>query len=84
MSKAIGPDYFEIQSKLNAIRFGKIKEKEYQAYNALGDLLEIDTVNRIISLNDFNTDNFGFLIKKEENNYFGRRRFCRKMVVQSS
>jgi len=67
MSKAIGPDYIEVQSKLNAIRLGKIKDKVYQAYNALVDLLEIDIVNRIFTLNDFNTDNFGFLMKKEEN-----------------
>ena len=67
MAKTTELDFTDIQSKLKAIRLGKYNEKEYQSYNALIDLLEIDTINRIFTLNDFNTDNFGYLIKKEEN-----------------
>ena len=67
---------FDIQSKLNAIRLGKYNDKEYQTYNALIDMLEIDTVNRIFTLNDFNTDNFGYLIKKEENVIFDEENFA--------
>ena len=67
MAKTTELDFIDIQSKLKAIRLGKYNEKEYQSYNALIDLLEIDTINRIFTLNDFNTDNFGYLIKKEEN-----------------
>ena len=66
MSKTIGPDFIGIQSKLNDIRLGNYKDKEYQAYNILIDLLEIDVINRIFTLNDFNIDNFGYLMKKEE------------------
>ena len=66
---------FDIQSKLNAIRLGKYKDKEFQSNNALIDLLEIDTVNRIFTLNDFNTDNFRYLIKKEENEIFDEENF---------
>jgi hypothetical protein len=67
---------FDIQSKLNAIRLGKYNDKEYQTYNALIDMLEIDIVNRIFTLNDFNTDNFGYLIKKEENVIFDEENFA--------
>ena len=67
MAKTTEIAFIGVQSKLNEIRLGKYNDKEYQSYNALIDLLEIDTVNRIFTLNDFNTDNFGYLIKKEEN-----------------
>ena len=67
MSKTSKLDNFiDIISKLNNIRSGKYNDKEYESYNALIDLLEIDIVNRIFTLNDFNTDNFGYLIKKKE------------------
>ena len=67
MAKTMGLEFFNILVKLNDIRLGNYNDKKYQSYNALIDLLEIDTVNRIFTLNDFNTDNFGYLIKKEEN-----------------
>ena len=67
MNKTNNLYFFYVKIKLNAIRLGNYNNKEYQSYNALIDLLEIDTVNRIFTLNDFNTDNFGFLKKKEEN-----------------
>ena len=50
MAKTTESDFIDIQSKLNAIRLGKYNEKEYQSYNALIDLLEIDTINRIFSI----------------------------------
>ena len=67
MAKTMGLEFLNILVKLNDIRLGNYNDKKYQSYNALIDLLEIDTVNRIFTLNDFNTDNFGYLIKKEEN-----------------
>ena len=76
MAKINDSDFLEIQLKLNAIRFGKYNDKEYQSYNALIDMLEIDIVNRIFTLNDFNTDNFGYLIKKEENFIFDNENFA--------
>lgn len=36
---------------------------EYEEFNALVGLLEIDTVNRIFSLHDSNEGNFGFMLK---------------------
>ena len=42
--------------------------------------MEIDTVNRIFSLNDFNTDNFGYLIKKEENANFDDKNFAKNWL----
>ena len=65
MAKTTGIDFIDIKSKLNVIRSGKYNDKEYQSYNALIDLLEIDTVNRIFTLNDFNSDNFGYLEKND-------------------
>ena len=76
MAKTTEIAFIGVQSKLNEIRLGKYNDKEYQSYNALIDLLEIDTVNRIFTLNDFNTDNFGYLIKKEENVIFDEENFA--------
>ena len=81
MAKTIEPEFIGIQAKLNDIRLGKYKDKEYQSYNALIDLLEIDTVNRIFTLNDFNTDNFGYLIKKEENEIFDEENFTENWLL---
>ena len=76
MAETTELDFIDIQCKLNAIRLGKYNDKEYQTYNALIDMLEIDIVNRIFTLNDFNTDNFGYLIKKEENVIFDEENFA--------
>ena len=76
MAKANGEGFIDIQSKLNDIRLGKYSDKEYQSYNALIDLLEIDTVNRVFTLNDFNNGNFGYLIKKEEKLIFDEENFA--------
>ena len=76
MAKANGEGFIDIQSKLNDIRLGKYNDKEYQSYNALIDLLEIDTVNRVFTLNDFNNGNFGYLIKKEEKLIFDEENFA--------
>ena len=81
MAKTTEPDFIGIQAKLNDIRLGKYKDKEYQSNNALIDLLEIDTVNRIFTLNDFNTDNFGYLIKKEENEIFDEENFTENWLL---
>jgi len=67
MSKTNEIKFIDIQSKLNDIRLGKYNDKEYQSYIALIVLLEIDIVKIIFTLNDFNTDNFGYLIKIKEN-----------------
>ena len=76
MSKTTGEGFIAIQFKLNDIRLGKYSDKEYQSYNALIDLLEIDTVNRVFTLNDFNTGNFGYLIKNEEKLIFDEENFA--------
>ena len=76
MAKANGEGFIDIQSKLNDIRLGKYSDKKYQSYNALIDLLEIDTVNRVFTLNDFNNGNFGYLIKKEEKLIFDEENFA--------
>ena len=80
MAKTIETEFIDIISILNKLRLGKLNDKEYQTYNALIDLLEIDTVNRIFTLNDFNTDNFGYLIKKEENANFDDENFAKNWL----
>ena len=80
MAKTIETDFIDILSILNKLRLWKLYDKEYQIYNVLIALLEIDTVNRIFSLNDFNTDNFGYLIKKEENANFDDKNFAKNWL----
>ena len=76
MAKTNKMEFVDIPSKLNAIRLGEYNNKEYQSYKVLIDLLEVDTINRIFTLNDFNTDNFGYLLKKNENNIINKKNFA--------
>lgn len=84
MSKTNKMKFIDIPSKLNAIRLGEYNDKEYQSYNVLIDLLEVDTINRIFTLNDFNTDNFGYLVKKNENNIINKKNFAKCQIIMIS
>jgi hypothetical protein len=81
MAKTMDLEFLMILVKLNDIRLGNYNDKKYQSYNALIDLLEIDTVNRIFTLNDFNTNNFGYLIQKEENVIFDDENFAENWLL---
>lgn len=59
-----------IVTELMDLRLGSTDIKDYQTFHALTDMLEIDTINRIFTLNDFNTGNFGYLYNKKRNSGF--------------
>ena len=66
ISKINYEEFFDVNVSLMKLRKGEYNDnKIYNSYNALVDLLEIDIINRIFTLNDFNADNFGFLKEKE-------------------
>ena len=50
---------------LNHLRLGKINFDEYQSFRSVIRMLEIDTINRIFTLNDFNAGNIGLLQQVE-------------------
>ncbi len=52
--------------KLQQVMLGNVILDEYKEYNAIIDMLEIDTINRIFTLNDFNTGNFGYLMSESD------------------
>jgi len=55
-----------IDHVLNQLRMGEINRDEYQSFISVIRMLEIDTINRIFTLNDFNTGNIGFLQQVEK------------------
>ena len=51
---------------LQNLRLGKTKRNEYESFNSVTRMLEVDTINRIFTLNDFNTGNVGYLQRNDE------------------
>ena len=53
---------------LQNLRLGKTDISKYRSFNSVIRMLEVDTVNRVFTLNDFNTGNVGYLqtIDEEE------------------
>ncbi len=51
---------------LQNLRLGKTDVSEYSSFNSVMRMLEIDTVNRVFTLNDFNTGNVGYLQRVDE------------------
>ena len=66
ISKFGNEEFYEVLEPLMKLIKGEYKDnKIYDSYNGLVDLLEIDIINRIFTLNDFNSDNFGILKEKQ-------------------
>lgn len=53
-----------VNVELLNIRRGITQDSEIQTFSGLIGMLEIDTINRIFTLNDFNEGNFGYLSDK--------------------
>ena len=72
-----------IVTELTDLRFGSTDATKYQKFNAITDMLEIDTVNRIFTLNDFNTGNFGYLYdKRKDDDYSSPRELGEKWLKE--
>ena len=72
-----------IVTELMDLRLGSTDIKDYQTFHALTDMLEIDTINRIFTLNDFNTGNFGYLYdKRKDDDYSSPRELGEKWLKE--
>ena len=72
-----------IVTELMDLRFGSTNATKYQTFNAITDMLEVDTINRIFTLNDFNTGNFGYLYdKRKDDDYSSPRELGEKWLKE--